>query len=72
MQPTKKEYDKVIEMNNLQAPIEADTVIGKIKYYEKNSPENIIKENDIYVKEKILKSNFMDYFTYIISVFSTF
>ena len=69
---TKKEYDKVIEMSNLQAPIEADTVIGKIKYYEKNSPENIIKENDIYVKEKILKSNFMDYFTYIISVFSTF
>ncbi len=67
---TKIEYDTVADYYTTKAPMEKGAVVGKVKYIEKNNPDNILAEADLIIKEPIEKSNFMDYYVNILNKFA--
>ncbi len=62
----KRENDfqtKIYILNNIKAPIQADTKIGTIKFYANNV---FLYENDILVKESVSSTSFTQYLFFII------
>lgn len=66
----KIEYDTVIELQTVKAPLEANAKVGTVKYIEKNNPDNTLAEGEIKIRENISKSNFMDYYTNMLNKFA--
>lgn len=54
-----QDYSFNIKIDKIKAPVEANSVVGTAEVIDSNG--NIIKEEEIIVKEDILKANFWDY-----------
>lgn len=54
-----KDYSFNIKIDKIKAPVKKDSVVGTVEVIDNNG--NIIKEEEIVVKEDILKANFWDY-----------
>lgn len=54
-----QDYSFNIKIDKIKAPVEANSVVGTAEVIDGNG--NIIKEEEIIVKEDILKANFWDY-----------
>lgn len=55
-----KEYSFNIKVDKIKAPLNKDTVIGKAEMIDNEG--NIVREEDVIIKEDILKANFWNYF----------
>jgi len=63
-----KEYNKVIEYNkNLKAPITNGTVVGKLKFIDKDG--NLLHETNIIVNQDVVKSTLWEYMVYIMNTY---
>lgn len=54
-----KDYSFNIKIDKIKAPVKKDSVVGTVEVIDNDG--NIIKEEEIVVKEDILKANFWDY-----------
>ena len=64
-----KNIEKLIEFNeNLTAPLEENSVVGKIKYIDENN--NVLHESDLIIGSKIERSSMLEFITYVISKYS--
>lgn len=61
----KKEYNKVVELDKgIKAPIKAKTVIGKMKFIDKEG--NVLRETNLVVNKDMEKSSLLEYMKKII------
>ena len=61
----KIEVDKIINIENVTAPLQNGSKVGNVKYVEKNNNENVLASSDLIINEDVTRSNFVDYLMYM-------